>query len=200
MCGRFSYTSEQEVLKKYRVKSPIEIYSNRNISPSQNALVLLRENGEDKLEYLKWGLVPSWAKDPKIGNKMFNARAETLNEKPSFKRLINSKRCLIPASGFYEWKKMNSKKQPFFIQPKDEEIMSLAGLYDEWEDPEGRTLKTFTIITKEATEQMQGVHERMPVIISEDDEDRWLNPNNNYDDIKDLLEGSKDTELEVNEI
>nr|WP_306553761.1 SOS response-associated peptidase [Paenibacillus sp. LK1] len=134
---------------------------------------------------LRWGLVPVWAKEDKIGNKMINARAETLNEKPAFKPLISFKRCIIPSSGFYEWKKEGSAKQPIRILMKDDSIFSLAGLYDTWADPDGNKLSTCTIITTEPNSLMEDIHNRMPVILRTEDEAEWLGRNN--DDVQSLL-------------
>ncbi|KAF4317828.1 hypothetical protein G195_008904 [Phytophthora kernoviae 00238/432] len=125
------------------------------------------------------------ATDDKIGNKMINARAETLAEKPAFKRLISSKRCIIPTNGFYEWRKEGSTKQPMRILMKDDRLFSLAGLYDTWTDPEGNKLSTCTIITTEPNSLMEDIHNRMPVILRPEDESEWLGRDN--DDVQSLL-------------
>lgn len=123
---------------------------------------------------MRWGLIPSWAKDPKIGYKMINARSESILEKPSFKKPFLSQRCLIPASGFYEWQHLDNKKIPYYFKLKDQDLFAFAGLYDEWKDPEGYPLKTFTIITTEPNEVVAPIHNRMPVILPEKSEDIWL--------------------------
>ncbi|GJQ59302.1 MAG: hypothetical protein SCALA701_21030 [Candidatus Scalindua sp.] len=123
---------------------------------------------------MKWGLVPFWAKDPKIGNRMINARAETLDKKPSFRHLLKSKRCLVPGSGFYEWKRVGKSKLPHYIKLKKREIFSFAGLYDIWRDGEGSELKTFTIITTEPNSTLRPIHDRMPVILRQECEEAWL--------------------------
>lgn len=123
---------------------------------------------------MKWGLVPFWAKDLKIGNRMINARAETLDRKPSFRHFLKSKRCLVPSSGFYEWKRVGKSKVPHYIKLKKREIFSFAGLYDIWRDGEGNEHKTFTIITTEPNGTLKPIHDRMPVILRQECEEAWL--------------------------
>jgi len=146
-------------------------------------VVRMREQNGDgerdvlnSLEMMKWGLVPSWAKDPRIGNKMINARAETITKKPSYRKPLQSKRCLIPASGFYEWHDTGTGKVPYHIYLKDEPIFAFAGLYDRWIDPQGQSLDSYTIITTSANSFMERLHERMPVILSQEAEEEWLDP------------------------
>lgn len=124
---------------------------------------------------MRWGLVPGWAKDVKIGSKMFNARSETLDEKPSFRTLLKRKRCLVPASGFYEWKK-EEVKIPYMIKVRDEEYFAMAGLYDVWQSGDGSVLSTFTIVTTAAAKAMADLHDRMPVILERDMESEWIAP------------------------
>jgi len=131
---------------------------------------------QNSLEMMKWGLVPSWAKDPRIGNKMINARSETITEKPSYRKPLQSKRCLVPASGFYEWHATGTGKVPYHIYLKDEPIFAFAGLYDRWIDPQGQPLDSYTIITTSANSFMERLHERMPVILSQEAEEEWLDP------------------------
>ncbi|WP_343049835.1 SOS response-associated peptidase [Paenibacillus phytohabitans] len=138
-----------------------------------------------RLGELRWGLVPFWAKDDKIGSRMINARAKTVAEKPAFKRLLKSKRCIIPADGFYEWKKDGTSKQPYRILMTDGSIFSFAGLYDTWEDPEGKKVSTCTIITTTPNSLMADIHDRMPVILRPEDEADWLGRDN--DDVESLL-------------
>ncbi len=140
-----------------------------------------KEADHNSLEMMKWGLVPSWAKDPRIGNKMINARAETVLEKPSYRKPVQSKRCLVPVSGFYEWHDTSATssgggKVPYHIYLKDEPVFALAGLYDTWLDPNGEPLDSYTIITTSANNFMERLHHRMPVILAQDAEEEWLDP------------------------
>ncbi|GGH44332.1 putative SOS response-associated peptidase YoqW [Paenibacillus silvae] len=162
-----------------------EYKPNYNAAPMQYIPTIIAGKDGNKLGALRWGLVPSWEKYDKIGNKMINARAETLAEKPAFKRLISSKRCIIPTNGFYEWKKEGSGKRPMLILLKDDSLFSLAGLYDTWIGPDGNKLSTCTIITTEPNSLMEDIHNHMPVILNSDDEAEWLARNN--EDVQSLL-------------
>lgn len=145
-----------------------------NGAPGQD-LAVITNSGPRRLSFFRWGLVPGWAKEDKIGYKMINARAETLLEKPSFSRPMKSRRCLVPADGFYEWRKGPYKqKTPFRITLKDKGIFAMAGLWESWKQADGTPLYTFTIITTTANAFMEGLHHRMPVILDRADEDTWL--------------------------
>ena len=177
MCGRFALTDIDAVFSQYRVviSEGIRIEPRYNIAPSQHTPVIyLNRKKERVLEMMKWGLVPFWAKDPKIGNRMINARAETLDTKPSFKHILKTRRCLVPASGFYEWEKAGKSKVPYYVKLEKRTLFSFAGLYDIWKDDEGRELKTFTIITTEPNCTLKPIHDRMPVILRQECEDVWL--------------------------
>jgi putative SOS response-associated peptidase YedK len=140
MCGRFTITvSIEELMLRYSIDQKTNWYHTPryNVAPTQMVLAVINDGKKNRLGELKWGLVPSWANDQKIGNKMINARSETLLEKASFKSLINRRRCIIPADGFYEWKKQNENKQPMQIVLKDRSIFSMAGLYDTWQSEDG---------------------------------------------------------------
>jgi putative SOS response-associated peptidase YedK len=139
------------------------------------ALILCRD-GENRIEPLRWGLIPSWAKDPAIGNGMINARAETVAEKPSFRYAFASRRCLVVADGFYEWRKTGKGKVPVYITLKSKRLFGLAGLYENWTAPDGQEIRTCTIITIDSNDLVRPIHDRMPVILPEDAEDHWLNP------------------------
>jgi putative SOS response-associated peptidase YedK len=128
---------------------------------------------------LRWGLVPHWAKDTNIGYKMINARSETLTEKPSFRKPFASRRCIIPANGFYEWRKIGDKKIPFYIRVNEQDVAGFAGLYEKWKAPDNSILPTFTIITTTANTLIEPLHERMPVILHKEDYSRWLDGENN---------------------
>ncbi|SDD49450.1 Putative SOS response-associated peptidase YedK [Paenibacillus sp. CF095] len=188
MCGRFTITDPLDsILDRYyaSIADGFEYKPNYNAAPMQYIPTIIGSKNGNRLGALRWGLVPTWAKDDKIGNKMINARSETLAEKPSFKRLISSKRCIIPTNGFYEWKKEESTKRPMRILMKDDSIFSLAGLYDTWTDPDGNRLSTCTIITTEPNSLMEVIHNRMPVILRPEDEAEWLGRDN--DDVQSLL-------------
>ena len=177
MCGRFSnHHSEAEVVARFGVGAVVFASPPRyNAAPSQMISAIV-ENGERKLVGLKWGLVPSWAKDPAVGNRMINAKAETLAEKPSFKRVLAERRCLIPADGFYEWKATGEGKQPYHFRRRDGGLFAFAGLWDEWRSPEGETLRTCTIVTVAPNELLAPIHDRMPSILKRKDEAAWLDP------------------------
>lgn len=190
MCGRFTITDPLDAIMNRYLASPHEGYEynpNYNAAPMQYIPAIIGSVNGNRLGSLRWGLVPSWANDDKIGNKMINARAETLAEKPAFKRLVSSKRCIIPCSGFIEWKKVGSSKQPMRILMKDESIFSLAGLYDTWIDPNGNKLPTCTIITTQPNSLMEDIHNRMPVILRLQDEAEWLSKDSDKDSILGLL-------------
>ncbi len=179
MCGRFvRYSPISELIDEFSVDEPsFDLNPNYNVSPGQTIPVVIND-GKKRLELCKWGFIPFWSKDPKIGQKMINARAETVAEKPSFKRAFFSSRILIPANGFYEWKKEGKGKTPFFIHLKSKEILGFAGLLSVWTDPEGKQLSTCTIVTTDANSLLKKVHNRMPVILSKDDQDLWLDRDN----------------------
>ena len=179
MCGRFSNDAKPEQIEaEFKIgKLNPKLFAPRyNIAPTQMIPVVLEQSGERIIESLRWGLIPSWAKDESIGSKMINARAETLAEKPSFRDAFKKHRCIIPASGFYEWQKgSKGAKQPFYFRMKEKQVFGFAGLYEEWLDKEtGEQIETFTIITTEANKVLEPIHERMPVILKSKDYDQWL--------------------------
>lgn len=180
MCHRFSLGNKQYVKEKYTLLNP-EILDNfnpnYNIAPSSYAPVILKNNKGYHVKLMKWGLVPSWAKDPSIGNGMANARIETLEIKPSFKNLLRNNRCIIPAEGFYEWLHKGKEKLPYFIYNQNSKLLSLAGLYETWKDAGGKELETFTIITTDSKGDISKIHERMPVVLNTKNEEEWLNKN-----------------------
>ncbi|MGH9967590.1 MAG: SOS response-associated peptidase [Pyrinomonadaceae bacterium] len=205
MCGRYAQTNPSKILIKYYglTKAP-EINARYNIAPTQQApVVKLNEKGEPELVMMRWGLIPTWAKDPSTGARLINARAETVKEKPSFRAAYKKRRCLVPASGFYEWKRAGAKKQPYFVHPKDEPLFSFAGLWEHWFDAEEKRLETFTIVTTDANGFMRKLHERMPVIVKRPDFQAWLNPALAQDDpwqkpYPDDIMGSYPVSLRVN--
>lgn len=176
MCGRFSLFADLEYLiSRFGIlnSEEFDFVKRYNIAPSQDVFAIIKSDEGNKAGFLKWGLVPVWAKDERISHKMINARAETVDEKPSFKRLLKSRRCIIPASGFFEWQKNGKQKQPYHIQLKNQEPFGFAGLWDRWEK-EGKVIQSCTIITTKPNELMKDIHDRMPVILRKENEEDWL--------------------------
>jgi putative SOS response-associated peptidase YedK len=177
MCGRFSLTKEElEIEKRFNAK----FYSNDlvkryNVAPSQLALVITDEKPQE-LQFCKWGLIPSWAKEAAIGYQMINAKSETVFEKPSFRNLIRKRRCLVISDGFYEWKPLTGKhKQPYRIGLTGDDLFAFAGLWDTWTDKEtGEIVPSFTILTTDANSLLAPIHDRMPVLLHQEDEIKWL--------------------------
>ena len=178
MCGRFSLTVNEAELNDFFETSGGEApyVARYNCAPTQMLAVITNEKPR-QLSYFKWGLIPGWAKDPSIGNKMINARAETITEKPSYKNTLRTKRCLVPADAFYEWRQ-NGDKIPYRIFLKNSRLFAFAGLWDRWKAPDGNEISSFTIITTGANEFMQPIHNRMPVILRREHEKLWLGSNN----------------------
>lgn len=181
MCGRFTqHNEEDEFEDRFNFSNPSGILFNKrfNIAPSQSVPVVVVQEDNRLLKLMRWGLVPFWAKEASIGYKMINARAETITEKASFKNPLKKKRCLVPASGFYEWIKTQKKstKTPLYFRLRNKEPFAFAGLWDEWRQPDGDKLLSFTIITTGPNELMKPIHNRMPVILLRKDENIWLDP------------------------
>ncbi len=179
MCGRFTLTVDTADLQDAfpEVSFPTPSAPRFNIAPTQPVLTL-PNNGKNAADFFIWGLIPSWAKDPSIGNNLINARAETLGEKPSFRGSYKYKRCLIFADGFYEWKSMPGTKIkiPHFIRLTSGRPFAFAGLWDEWHSPDGSVIPSCAIITTEPNELMAGIHNRMPVILPPTAQAQWLDP------------------------
>ena len=179
MCGRFTTTFEfREIKLLFNLQRDFPSFKPRyNIAPSQDVPVIVRTDEGNDAKSMKWGLVPSWSHDPSIGNRMINARAETLTEKPSFKRLVGSHRCLVPADGFYEWRQEGRRKVPVWIHLKDRKPFAFAGLWDFWRDRESeKEFYSFTIITCEPNALLRPIHNRMPVIYDREMGQQWLDP------------------------
>jgi putative SOS response-associated peptidase YedK len=175
MCGRYTLqTDVYSLVERFAFRAADLAYAPRyNIAPSQQVLALIND-GENRAEFLRWGLIPSWAKEAAIGNRMINARAETVAEKPSFRRALQKRRCLVLADGFYEWKKEGKKKTPMYITLKSREPFGLAGLWETWKAPSGETIRSCTIITTTPNALMEPIHNRMPVILLREAESLWL--------------------------
>lgn len=177
MCGRFTLqTPSNELAKLFNVIVP-DLSPRYNIAPSQQiATVRLKPEDEKReLAMLHWGLIPFWANDSKTGYRMINARAETVAQKPSFRNAFKKRRCLVVADGFYEWQKTNGKKQPFLIHMKDDRPFAFAGLWEHWEGDD-EEIESCTIIVTDANDLLEPIHDRMPVILSPDEYDFWLDP------------------------
>ena len=180
MCGRFILSKPKKIkAKDLKIKeSEVDLLKPRyNIAPSNPVAAILNEK-ERHIEPLRWGLIPSWAKEESIGSRMINARAETLAEKPSFKGLLHKHRCLVLADGFYEWAESPRGKQPYLVRLKSDEPFTFAGLWSHWKNPKGEEIRTCTIITCAPNKLMESIHNRMPVILDAEERDIWLDPKN----------------------
>lgn len=179
MCGRFSLKSTMKAIEdEFSIeRSDIDFQPRYNVAPTQNIAVIIQDETR-KLTTLRWGFIPSWAKDPAIGNRMINARAETLLEKTSFKAAFKKRRCLIVADGFFEWKKIGHEKIPMYIYLKDENLFTFAGIWETWRSSDGKAIHSCAIITTSPNEFMSSIHNRMPVILSQKDRDAWLDISN----------------------
>lgn len=191
MCGRFTQTASPEVIaRQFNISRPPLVTPRYNIAPSQPiaAIRIDSETATRALVMLHWGLIPSWAKDPKIGYQCINAKAETVAEKPSFRSAFKKRRCLVVATGFYEWQVRGRIKQPMWIGLQNQAPFAFAGLWEHWQPPEGQPLETCTILTTEPNDLMAPIHNRMPVILAPTAYDQWLDPKFQHtDSLKALL-------------
>jgi putative SOS response-associated peptidase YedK len=179
MCGRFTLRTPANLLVEQFMLDMAPPWQPRyNIAPTQT-LFAVRKTADDDQRHatlLRWGLVPSWAKDVKMGSRLINARADTIAEKPSFRSALKKRRCLVLADGYYEWRTEGKRKQPFYIRMEDEQQFAFAGLWESWRPEQGAPLETCTLITTEANELTRSIHDRMPVILNAADHDLWLDP------------------------
>jgi len=179
MCGRFTLTADPADLQQAfpQFTFPQQVAPRFNIAPSQPVLAIPNDR-QNAADFFIWGLIPSWAKDPSIGSRLINARSETLSEKPSFRAGFKYRRCIIPADGFYEWKIQPGTKMkvPYFIQLRSRQLFAFAGLWGEWQSPDGSQIRSCTIITTQPNEFMAAIHNRMPVILPSTAYPRWLDP------------------------
>ncbi|WP_027190876.1 SOS response-associated peptidase [Fundidesulfovibrio putealis] len=178
MCGRFALGIPRKRLQeRFELAEVPQAPARYNIAPGQLVEAVVQTPERREMRLLKWGLIPSWAKDKSIGYKMINARAETVAEKPSFKTAMRRRRCLIPAQGFYEWHDENGHRQPWFITSRNpEDVLALAGIWEHYESQEGEIIESVAIITCQANELVSPLHDRMPVIVVPKDDARWLDP------------------------
>ena len=203
MCCRVAQGSGRDKVKK-KMKArgdTLTITPRLNLAPTQNAVVAVQASGDVRLEEMRWGMIPPWARDKSIGAKLANARAETVDEKPSFRQPFRRRRCLLPVDGYYEWESRPSGKQPVYYSMRDGDLFCLAGLWETWTTPEqtdepelpglgqaqAETLCTFTVITTTPNRLAKRVHDRMPVIVHPADYGNWLSPESQAADLKRLL-------------
>lgn len=185
MCGRYTLATVQEQLVEEFDLFETELIEPRfNIAPTQSAPVvrMIESGSKRQLDSFRWGLIPHWAKDPSIGSRMINARSEGVEAKPAFRTPLRRQRCLVPCTGFYEWKKLEGgtrsrpRKQPYYIRRLDERVFAFAGLWDRWRAPGGETIESYAILTTEPNERVRPLHNRMPVIVAPGDYELWLDP------------------------
>jgi putative SOS response-associated peptidase YedK len=199
VCGRFAYfVPTAQLLNEYQLSSAPEFAARYNVAPSQS-IVAIRQSaeGDRQASLLRWGLVPHWAKDPSIGNRMINARGETVAQKPAFRQAFKRRRCIIPVSGFYEWGPSRAGKWPYFICAKDAPMLSLAGLWERWSGGDGEPLESCTIVTVAAAPTLRQVHERMPLCLPESAYRDWLDSQTPADDCLRLLEPASSTSFAI---
>lgn len=181
MCGRFTLATPAEIVAEFfELPGAPELTPRYNVAPTQNIAGVVRPEGsaQRELRWFHWGLIPSWAKDAKLAAKMINARAETVADKPAFRSAFRSRRCLIIADGFYEWKKLDRGKQPYLMRMADGGPFALAGLWERWHDLAGQVIESATLITTEPNDLLRDIHDRMPVILDRCDYECWLDPAN----------------------
>lgn len=188
MCGRYVLAVDGRTLREaFRTVNALPWHPRYNVAPGQEAPAVRLGEGGRELVLLRWGLVPRWAEEPRFGYRTINARAETVDRKPAFREAFRRRRCLIPATGFYEWRRLDGRKQPYHVARRDGGLMAFAGLWERWTGPEGGPLETFTIVVTDAPRPLAEVHGRMPVILDEAARDRWLDPQADPSALKGLL-------------
>ncbi|MEM9301086.1 MAG: SOS response-associated peptidase [Pseudomonadota bacterium] len=175
MCGRYFIDTLPETIgDAFDLIRVPKLEVSYNVAPTQLQPIVLAAEGERRLGPARWGLIPFWAKDAKIGNRMINARSETVASKPAFRQSWQKRRCLVPASGFYEWKKVAGGKQPYAIRPQQGDLLAFGGLWDRWENPEGEVVISYSILTTTPNDTVAFVHDRMPVVVGPDRFEAWL--------------------------
>ncbi|SHG52943.1 Putative SOS response-associated peptidase YedK [Fodinibius roseus] len=205
MCGRYTLMKEQAELEGYfdAVMEDFESFGpNYNVAPTHRMPVVgENKDGQRTIRPFRWGLLPFWAKEKKVSYSMINARGESVDSKKSYKGSFKSKRCLVPASGFYEWTGKKGNKTPFYIYPTHEELFAFAGIYNVWESPEGEKVPTYSIITTQANKKMIELHDRMPVMLLKEEWAEWLDPSNqNTNALKDLLNPFSDDAIGFHQV
>jgi putative SOS response-associated peptidase YedK len=202
MCGRFTlFASPDELSAYFRIESSGNIAPRYNICPSQTVPCIIQDDkGKRIIKFFRWGLIPSWADDPTIGNRLINARSETVATKPSFRSAFKYRRCLIPSNGFFEWKRIEKRKCPYFIRMSNGEPFAFAGIWEHWTDPDGKAVETCTILTTTCNDLVGDIHNRMPVILNPEDYDLWLNPEAPEDALKTLMKPFPAEFMDVHEV
>jgi putative SOS response-associated peptidase YedK len=200
MCGRYALRVLEWIDDHFQIVERPLLIPRYNIAPTQPVAVVRRQGDTPRREMrlMRWGLIPHWADDPKIGARMINARCETAAEKPAFRAAFRYRRCLIPADAFYEWQKTGRTKQPFLIERPDHGLFAFAGLWETWRDEHGNEIETVTILTTDANELLRPIHDRMPVIIPPDKYDLWLDPRTEPAQLRALLAPAPAEELTAN--
>ncbi len=176
MCGRLSLYAGVDVIVEYLLTGRVDWRPRWNIAPTQQVPVVIVEEGQRQLQLMRWGLVPPWKEDPRAGPLLINARSESVASRPSFRAAFERRRCLVPATGFYEWKRLGRQKIPFHFTLEGAPLMTMAGLWEIWRDVDGSELRSFTILTTEASELMEPIHHRMPVLLTPEQWEPWLAP------------------------
>jgi len=201
MCGRFSIsTPVSELMKRFNIKtSTVIIKPNYNAAPSQNLPVILNES-PNELSVARWGFIPVWAKQPNIGYKMINARAETILEKTTFKRAMENYRCLVLADGFFEWKKTDDGKVPYRITLSDGKPFAFAGLWSKWKDDKDIVVNSCTLITTTPNKKIKNIHDRMPVMLEQKEEKKWLDTGIGSEDAAVMLDSYPDDKIKTYEV
>ncbi|KKS96359.1 MAG: YoaM [Candidatus Gottesmanbacteria bacterium GW2011_GWA2_43_14] len=198
MCGSYTIVPGENFYKRFGTENRLaRLRSSYNIKPGFFMPVVTTNESKRRVSLMKWGLIPSWAKEPAIGYKMINARSETINEKVSYRIPFKKQRCLVPASGFYEWKKTGKEKIPYYLKLKSENLFSFAGLFDVWKDEEGKEIFSYTIITTEPNPLVAPIHNRMPAILEEKNEEKWLEESAATNKLLDFLKPFPENEMEA---
>jgi putative SOS response-associated peptidase YedK len=193
MCGRLAFFEPQALKARYGIKKVPIVTINYNFAPGMSGPVVTRQSPK-KIKLMKWGLIPSWVKEVKTSYKMINGRAETILEKVSFRKPFSSQRCLVPANGFYEWQRENGK-QAYYFSLRNQQIMSFAGLFDIWRGAENEPVYSFTILTVSANKLMKPIHDRMPVILKKELEEKWLDNNQPAEELIKMLKPYQEADL-----
>lgn len=203
MCGRFALNDDgTAVQSQFDLSQTPHLAPRFNIAPTQPvAAVVLNPSGERILDHFHWGLIPSWSKDTKMASRMINARSETAHEKPSFRAAYKRRRCIVPMSGFYEWKKLSDgSKQPVFIHPADDPLFAAAGLWEMWSSDDGTQIPSLTILTTEPNDMMSDIHNRMPVLLEKDNYEPWLDVETPLPIVQALLDPYAQEEMAAYEV